>query len=419
MMVNPHSPRPARKSVKNIKGVRTGKITARKARTAIDAVPDQKSVRDKPLHIQAVRALVTGIFTGWAASSQCVTTNLLGWFPRVEPYIGYGTQEFARLICRTTYAPRDVKMGKLVRGIRSTFIVPATHVPVKIAIDGIPLDVVQIGDDEFYDPVDARRNRSGDYAISDFHGYLDLVTTKNLAPGIHNVSYRVKHRHPIYAPLRIIPDRATIGIVSDIDDTIIVTQVPSPLRATINMMFRSPRSRRAVPGMSRFYRRLHDALPDAPFFYLSTSPWNVEPGFRHILSAKGFPQGPFLLRDLDPRAGTFIPSGVDHKLEFAKQLMDDFPHMKFVFIGDDGQKDPSTFAQIVSRFPGRVLAIGIRQLSPAEAMLRNGVPGGEAVPQTNVPVFYGHTGDELCRTMLPFLKNAQKNAQKSAPKGTL
>jgi phosphatidate phosphatase APP1 len=378
-------------------------IIAKRVRTAIDAVPDKESVEEKPLHIRFARSLVTGLFTGWANSSKSVTT-LLGWFPKVEPYIGYGTQEFSRLICRTTYAPHDVRRGRLVRGIRAALMVPATGVPVKITIDGIPLKIVQVGRDEVYDPVDSGRDQSGDFVASDVHGYLDLLAMQRLAPGIHNVSYRVAHRRPVFAPLHIVPDSARIGIISDVDDTIIVTQIPSPLRATVNMMFRSPRSRHAVHGMSRFYNGLHAILPDTPFFYLSTSPWNVEAGFRHILRAKGFPQGPLLLRDLDPRAGTFIPSGVEHKLEFAKQLMSDFPDMKFILIGDDGQKDPTTFAEIVSRFPGRVLAIGIRQLSSTESFIRNGIPIVNPVPQTDVPVFYGHTGEELGRTMLPFIR---------------
>ena len=36
---------------------------------------------------------------------------------------------------------------------------------------------------------------------------------------------------------------------------------------------------------------------------------------------------------------SFIPIGVQHKLEFVQQLMSDFPHMKFILIGDDGQQD--------------------------------------------------------------------------------
>ena len=57
---------------------------------------------------------------------------------------------------------------------------------------------------------------------------------------------------------------------------------------------------------------------------------------------------------------------------------------------------------------GRVLAIGIRQLSPREVAGNLGTVAGRAVtqpiPVTDVPVFTGTTGSNLMKTMLPFLK---------------
>ena len=88
--------------------------------------------------------------------------------------------------------------------------------------------------------------------------------------------------------------------------------------------------------------------------------------------------------------------------------MADFPDMKFILIGDDGQKDPTTYATIARRYPGRVLAIGIRQLSPREAAGNLGTVSGRAatqpIPVTDVPVFTGTTGSNLMKTMLPSLK---------------
>jgi phosphatidate phosphatase APP1 len=170
------------------------------------------------------------------------------------------------------------------------------------------------------------------------------------------------------------------------------------------MLFREPRHRKAVAGMAAFYMRLHRALPDAPFFYLSTSPWNVETALRHFIRAHGFPEGPLLLRDFDPRPKTFIPSGVQHKLEFCEQLMADFPDMRFILVGDDGQHDPQTYAEVAKKHPGRVIAIGIRQLEPKESILVRGHTAATPTPEVNVPVFYGSTGANLMQTMLPYLQ---------------
>ena len=146
-------------------------------------------------------------------------------------------------------------------------------------------------------------------------------------------------------------------------------------KAAYNLLFLNPKKKASVPGMSVLFTRIADLFPGAPFFYLSTSPWNVESSIRNFITDHGFPEGPLLLRDLDPRPKTFVPSGPQHKLEFAEQLMADFPDMKFILVGDDGQKDPTTYATIAHRYPGRVLAIAIRQLSP-KGIIRFGFRGG-------------------------------------------
>lgn len=102
---------------------------------------------------------------------------------------------------------------------------------------------------------------------------------------------------------------------------------------------------------------------------------------------------------------------MQHKLEYAEQLMADFPDMKFILIGDDGQKDPTTYATIARRYPGRVLAICIRQLTPREVAGNIGSVAGRAntqpMPVTDVPVFTGATGSNIMKTMLPYLRATQ------------
>ena len=88
--------------------------------------------------------------------------------------------------------------------------------------------------------------------------------------------------------------------------------------------------------------------------------------------------------------------------------MADFPDMRFILIGDDGQKDPTTYATIARRYPGRVLAIGIRQLSPREATGLSSMMGHDLdaarCPSPTCPVFTGTTGSNIMKTMLPYLK---------------
>ena len=203
-------------------------------------------------------------------------------------------------------------------------------------------------------------------------------------PGIHRVSYSVANRKPVRANLYTIPASAKVGIISDVDDTIMITQAPVPWKAAYNLLFLDPKKKASVPGMSVLFTRIANFITD-----------------------HGFHEGPLLLRDLDPRPKTFVPTGPQHKLEFAEQLMADFPDMKFILVGDDGQKDPTTYATIARRYPGRVLAIVIRELSPRESTGLASVTGltsTQPTPVTDVPVFTGTTGSNILKTMLPYLK---------------
>nr|WP_190973831.1 phosphatase domain-containing protein [Bifidobacterium reuteri] len=387
-------------------------IPARAATTTFDAPSKRERFEVKPPLTRFIRRAITNAFSLWSHWSTAVVRGW-GWFPRVEPYVGYGTGDYSRLICRTVYGPARGQSGELTRGIRGMLAVPAGRTHVQASIDDTPLNTVQVGVSEVYDKVDRTRDMSGEYAISDSAGYLDLVAEHRLSPGIHRVSYSVPGRKPVSANLYTIPASAKVGIISDVDDTIMITQAPVLWKAAYNLLFLDPKKKASVPGMSVLFTRISDLFPDAPFFYLSTSPWNVESAIRNFIIDHGFPEGPLLLRDLDPRPKTFVPTGPQHKLEFAEQLMADFPDMKFILVGDDGQKDPTTYATIVKRYPGRVLAIAIRQLSPKEAPGLASVAGltsTQPMPVTEVPVFTGTTGSNLLKTMLPYLKEHAKNA---------
>ncbi|MBW3089359.1 App1 family protein [Bifidobacterium miconisargentati] len=381
-------------------------IPARKAVTTFDAASKRERIEVKPFATRLMRRTVTGAFGVWSRISTTVVRRL-GWYPRVEPYVGYGTGDYSRLICRTVYSPEHAQSGVLSRGIRGMLAVAAPHTHVQASIDGVPLNTVQVGVSEVYDRVDSARAHGVEYAVSDSAGYLDLVAARRLEPGIHSVYYSVEHRKPVAANLYTIPASAKVGIISDVDDTIMITQAPVFWKAAYNLLLLDPKKKASVPGMSVLFARIADLFPGAPFFYLSTSPWNVESSIRNFITDHGFPEGPLLLRDLDPRPKTFVPTGPQHKLEFAEQLMADFPDMKFILVGDDGQKDPTTYATIARRYPGRVLAIAIRQLSPKESTgiaSVAGVTATQPIPVTDVPVFTGTTGSNLLKTMLPYLK---------------
>ena len=114
--------------------------------------------------------------------------------------------------------------------------------------------------------------------------------------------------------------------------------------------------------------------PGVPIIYLSTGAWNTAPTLTRFLRRNGFPAGPLLLTDWGPTNTGWFRSGQDHKRASLDRLAGDFPRIKWLLIGDDGQHDPKIYQDFAEARPKRVEAIAIRQLTPTEQVLSHGLP---------------------------------------------
>jgi phosphatidate phosphatase APP1 len=165
------------------------------------------------------------------------------------------------------------------------------------------------------------------------------------------------------------PADAEYGIISDIDDTIVKTTATNLLAMSRNTFLNNAHSRLPFAGVSEFYKSLQlgrNGKRNNPFFYVSSSPWNLYDLLIDFLDLNDIPEGPLLLRDfgLDPNKDTIGHMG--HKFKEIKQILETYPHLNFVLIGDSGQEDPKIYREIVAKFPGRILAIYIRDVQLAD-----------------------------------------------------
>ncbi|TDT33222.1 App1 family protein [Naumannella halotolerans] len=279
----------------------------------------------------------------------------LGWGERVIGYTGYGSSEFVRVLCRVVLSPNPTGIKVIDRplnrrGWRNFITAPAERVPVELRLG----DVTYVG-------------------FSGRGGFVDAkLPHTGLAPGWHDVEVRAGRAEPTMVRIRVIDDTADLGMVSDIDDTVITTALPRPLLAAWNTFVLHESARQAVPGMAELYRTLEQRHPDMPVFYLSTGAWNVAPTLERFLAHHNFPLGPLLLTDWGPTNTGWFRSGREHKERQLRRLATEFPRTSWLLIGDDGQHDPSIYAHFAEDHPGRVRAIGIRQLTPGEQVLAHG-----------------------------------------------
>lgn len=159
---------------------------------------------------------------------------------------------------------------------------------------------------------------------------------------------------------------AQFGVISDMDDTVVQTDVTRWVRVLGAVLFGNAYTRLPFRGVAAFYRALEAGTGGAqnPLFYVSSSPWNLYDLLLEFLTVSGIPLGPLNLRAWRGGAGELFPSehGAFKQAEI-RRILDTFPDLPFILIGDSGEQDPEIYGEMVARYPGRILAVYIRDVS--------------------------------------------------------
>jgi len=277
---------------------------------------------------------------------------------RVRPYLGYGTPDEVRLTGRVLdderieIGPADSVWTNIRRTLR------------RVESDEVPGATVRLTDGD--------RTMEAD---TDSDGYFNFryrptaperpwheVTLDLIAPAPDDpVAARAT------AQILLPPDDAAFAVVSDLDDTVVKTGATNKLSYARAVLLNNAESRTPMPGVGALYRAFRGG-PDGdgwnPFFYLSSSPWNLFGQFRGFLRHRDIPEGPIFLKDFGIDEDKFIKSGHrSHKLDYLRTLLDTYPHLDFVLVGDSGQADADVYARAVRERPGRIRAIYIRDVT--------------------------------------------------------
>lgn len=156
-----------------------------------------------------------------------------------------------------------------------------------------------------------------------------------------------------------------VSVVSDIDDTIKISEVTDKKKLLENTFLKPFR---AAPGMAAAYQRL--SARGAVFHYVSSSPWQLFPPLRDFMSGADFPGGSFHLRRFrlkDESFFKFLQSSEHSKPPVIAELLARWPKRQFILIGDSGEHDPEIYAGIARANPGRIRHIYIRDVTGQDA----------------------------------------------------
>ncbi|MBY6127423.1 DUF2183 domain-containing protein [Qipengyuania aquimaris] len=209
------------------------------------------------------------------------------------------------------------------------------------------------------------------------------------------------------------PGKSTaLAMISDIDDTIIETGITGDFRAVLRnwrrVLMEMPEERILVPGADMFYNALGgnaglpegeghagDHLPASrrPFFYVSSSPWNLFSYLVTYMRGRGLPLGPISLRDWGLNRATFGSSSHGaHKKAAIMGILATYPEIKFALLGDDSQGDLTAFSAIAVENPDRIRAVFIRKVG--EEMSPEEVAAKAALEAADIPLWLGEGYEE-------------------------
>jgi phosphatidate phosphatase APP1 len=308
-----------------------------------------------------------------------------GWLPRIVPYTGYGTTRQVRVLARVLLAPPPA--GRPADPATTEARQRATRGWRRFLTTPIPGAVVDV-------QVAGRRHR----LVANRRGYVDAVIDAELPPGWHDLPIRVHRGRPSELRVLVVGDEGTFGVVSDIDDTVMITHLPRPLLAAWNTLVLRESARVAVRGMAELYQGLLEQHPGAPVVYLSTGAWNVAPTLTRFLARNGFPEGPLLLTDWGPTNTGWVRSGRQHKEHTLRRLAQDLPNVRWLLIGDDGQHDPEIYEGFAAEHPHRVAGIAIRRLTATQQALTT-TPTVHRTPAATVRTVAAKDGDGLAAAL--------------------
>ncbi|HEV7889125.1 MAG TPA: phosphatase domain-containing protein [Pyrinomonadaceae bacterium] len=159
-----------------------------------------------------------------------------------------------------------------------------------------------------------------------------------------------------------------VSVISDIDDTIKITEVPAGKHIVLRNTFL--RDYVPVEAMTGRYR----AYPgDVMFHYVSGSPWQLHKLLGEFVG-EHFPEGAFHMKDV--RKNLLVPDSwkdfvnfskgdeatLEQKKEQISRIIMAFPDRKFILYGDSGERDPDVFCFIKERFPEQDIELHIRDV---------------------------------------------------------
>lgn len=165
------------------------------------------------------------------------------------------------------------------------------------------------------------------------------------------------------------PFESKYGIISDIDDTFLISHSSSIFKKLYVMLSKNVHKRKVFADVVRHYQALSLGGQSADtatnsFFYVSSSEWNLYEFIDSFARLHELPKAVIRLKKIKSGLSDFFKTGRgdhDHKFVKIKEIISFYPNIEYVLLGDDSQHDPYIYERVCKIFPKNIKAVYIRQ----------------------------------------------------------
>ncbi len=151
-----------------------------------------------------------------------------------------------------------------------------------------------------------------------------------------------------------------MSVISDIDDTVKITQVTDKKQLIGNTFYKPFES---IDGIADTYQQWQQK--GISIHFVSSSPWQLYPELLAFMQRDNFPWTSFSLKSIRFKDSTLLnlfKPGDETKPLQIRSLTERFPKRQFVLVGDSGEQDPEVYGQLMREQPGVFIAAAIRNV---------------------------------------------------------
>ena len=193
-------------------------------------------------------------------------------------------------------------------------------------------------------------------------------------------------------PILFHSTQGDFNVISDIDDTIIVSHTADRFKRVRTLIFKKPKKRTVIDFTQDMFNAF--ATLNVRVFYISKSESNLFRVLSTFITHNNLPKGKLFLTPYLKFYQLLHPKkDINFKIDHIKFLIEHSGKKKYVLFGDDSQRDIAIYTETVKAFPQRILKVYIRKTRSRSSKRQKQMLAG--LEATGIPFRYFRSDDDI------------------------